>query len=56
MLLLIGIVQVQFTSCRYQEDSGILLAGLKCVFRTISVALMNSDHIIPSWHNSEAIR
>lgn len=35
---------------------GIMLARVKCVFRTIRVDMMNSDNIIPSRHSSEDIK
>ena len=35
---------------------GIILARVKCVFRTIRVDMMNSDNIIPSRHSSEDIK
>lgn len=35
---------------------GIMLASVKWVFRTIMVAMTNSDSIIPSRHRSEDIR
>ena len=35
---------------------GIMLARVKCVFRTIRVDMMNSDSIIPSRHSSEDIK
>lgn len=35
---------------------GIILASVKWVFRTIMVAMTNSDSIIPSRHRSEDIR
>lgn len=34
-----------------RRTMGILLARLKCVFRIISSAIMNSDNIIPSRHH-----
>lgn len=33
-----------------------LPARVKCMFRIIRVAIKNSGIVIPSWHNSEAIR
>ena len=35
---------------------GIMLARARCVFRIISVAIMNSDNIMLSRHDSEDIR
>lgn len=35
---------------------GIMLASVKWVFRTVMVAMTNSDSIIPSRHRSEDIR
>ena len=35
---------------------GLMLARVKCVFRTIRVDMMNSDNIIPSRHSSEDIK
>ena len=35
---------------------GIMLARVKCVFKTIRVDMMNSDNIIPSRHSSEDIK
>lgn len=35
---------------------GIILARVKCEFRIIKVAMMNSDNIIPSRHRRDDIR
>ena len=35
---------------------GIMLAKVKCEFRIIRVAMMNSDNIMPSRHNGEDIK
>lgn len=36
--------------------AAIMLAKAKCEFRIIRVAMMNSDNIMPSRHNSEGIK
>ena len=36
--------------------TGIMLAKVKCEFRIIRVAMMNSDNIMPSRHSSEGIK
>ena len=35
---------------------GIMLASVKLEFRTVIVAIINSDNIMPSRHSSEDIR
>ena len=35
---------------------GIMLAKVKCEFRTIRLAMRNSDNVMPSRHNSEDIK
>ena len=35
---------------------GIMLARVKCAFRMMRVAMINSDNIIPSRHRSEDIK
>lgn len=35
---------------------GIMHSSIKCIFRVASVAIMNSDNIMPSKHSRDDIR
>jgi len=35
---------------------GIIFISIRCIFRVVSVAIMNSDNIIPSKHSRDDIR